>query len=79
MSLHSSGFVSLRLAALLSLVAVSSSTAWAQTIRVGPNIAVMDGSDRRPPVEPHLAIHPGNPRHLLGAAMTSVAEEETNT
>ena len=44
-------------------------TAPAQAIRAGDNVAVTPRLDQRPLVEPHLAIHPTNPRHLLGAAI----------
>jgi hypothetical protein len=43
----------------------------AQSIRVGENVPVAIGLERRPLFEPHLAIHPGNPNHLLGAAIVS--------
>ncbi|MFN2565693.1 MAG: hypothetical protein ABR499_11910, partial [Gemmatimonadaceae bacterium] len=41
----------------------------AQTIRVGSESPVSIGLTDRPLGEPMLAIHPANPRHLLGAAI----------
>jgi hypothetical protein len=46
-------------------------TLLAQTIRVGENLRVARGLERRPLVEPHLAVHPSNPNHLLGATIVS--------
>jgi hypothetical protein len=43
----------------------------AQSIRVGENVPVVIGLERQPLVEPHLAIHPTNPNHFLGAAIVS--------
>ena len=57
------------------ILVIGVATAQAQAIRVGENVAVTDGMDRRPPVEPHLAIHPTTSRHLLGAAITTVVAE----
>ncbi len=41
----------------------------AQSVRVTARAPVVLDLPGRPLGEPHLAIHPGNPRHLLGAAM----------
>ena len=54
---------------------IGATTGQAQVIRVGPNIPLSQGLEQRPPREPHLAIHPTNPRHLLGAAMIGVVTD----
>jgi hypothetical protein len=41
----------------------------AQTIRVGTPVVVASGTSERPLYEPHLAIDPVNPNHLLAAAI----------
>jgi hypothetical protein len=43
----------------------------AQAIRAGENVRVAYGQEQRPLVEPHLAAHPVNPNHLLGATIVS--------
>jgi hypothetical protein len=48
----------------------------AQQIVLGNATPVDAGLDGRPLVEPHLAVHPGNPEHLLAAVMVSVPAEE---
>lgn len=45
----------------------------AQAIRVGENVRVARGLEQRPLVEPHLVVHPADPRHLLGATIVSDA------
>lgn len=45
----------------------------AQTVRVGENVRVARGLERRPLVEPHLATHPVNPNLLLASAIVSDA------
>jgi hypothetical protein len=44
----------------------------AQEIRVGRSVAVTHESESRRPVEPYLSVHPANPLHMLGAAITAV-------
>jgi len=46
----------------------------AQAVRVGTPAAVARGLDDRPLVEPHLAVHPADPHHLLAAAIVGTAE-----
>lgn len=48
----------------------------AQEIVLSNSTHVNAGLDGNPLVEPHLAVHPGNPEHLLAAVMVSVPEEE---
>lgn len=38
-------------------------------VQVGANVLVSGDAAEMPHVEPHLAVDPGDPRHLLGAAM----------
>jgi hypothetical protein len=45
----------------------------AQEVTVGSNVRVTTGLEARPLVEPHLAIHPRDPRHLLGATIVGDA------
>jgi len=42
------------------------------TIQVGDSQALAGGPEQRRPIEAYLAMHPHDPAHLLGAAMTSV-------
>ncbi len=56
-------------------VVVGAASGQVQAIRVGPNLPLSQGLEQRPPREPHLAIHPTNPRHLLGAAMLGVVTD----
>jgi hypothetical protein len=46
-------------------------SAAAPTIQVGPNVYVSAGLEARPLTEPHLAAHPADPNHLLGATIVS--------
>ena len=61
------------IAAILVLI---SCTPRVPTIQIGASVTVTTASEKRPPVEAHLAIHPNDPQHLLGAAMTSVVAED---
>jgi hypothetical protein len=61
----------LSVAAVTSLAAVIPLAA--QGIYVGENVRVARGLERRPLVEPHLAVHPANPNHLLGVTIVSDA------
>lgn len=56
-------------------VAAATDSLGAQRIRVGPELPVAAGLEGRPLVEPHLAIHPANPEHLLAAVMITAATE----
>jgi hypothetical protein len=53
--------------ALLSLL-LAARAAGAQTIRVAPPTEIAHETEPRRFTEPHLAVHPANPRHLLAAA-----------
>jgi hypothetical protein len=44
-----------------------------QSIRVGEHVRVSVGLESRPLVEPHLAVHPSDPTHLLAATIVSDA------
>jgi BNR repeat protein len=59
----------MRTAALLALTALAAAGADAQTIRVAPPTEVARESDPHRFSEPHLAIHPANPDHLLAGVM----------
>jgi hypothetical protein len=50
-------------------------TLHAQEIRVAENVRVARGPETRPLVEPHLAVHPTNPNHLLAAAIVGDTAE----
>jgi hypothetical protein len=56
----------------LLLVGMFVSPLSSQAIHAGENVPVAIGLNDRPIGEPHLAVHPANPKHLLGAAMVSV-------
>jgi BNR repeat protein len=58
----------MRTAALLVLSLVAAGDVRAQTIRVGAVTEVARETDPRRFSEPHLAVHPANPRHLLATA-----------
>lgn len=51
----------------------SAASATTQSIRVGEHIRVSTGLESRPLVEPHLAVHPSDPSHLLAATIVSDA------
>ena len=55
-----------------ALSAVITAPAEAQTIRVAPAIEVARETDPRRWSEPHLAVHPAKPEHLLGAAWSAL-------
>ena len=61
------------LALLLALVV--GAPAAAQTIRVASRTVVAAETDPYRFAEPHLAIHPNDPKHLLGAAFVAWAQE----
>lgn len=63
--------------ALAALLGGTAAQISAQTIRISPDVVVTDTSFQRRPVEPHLAIHPTNPGHLLGAAITAAVAEDS--
>jgi hypothetical protein len=60
------------LAAAILATVQSVRTLDAQAVRVSENVPVTVGLGGRPLFEPHLAIHPAKPNHLLGAAIVSV-------
>jgi hypothetical protein len=55
-----------------ALSAVITAPAEVQTIRVAPAIEVARETDPRRWSEPHLAVHPAKPEHLLGAAWSAL-------
>jgi len=55
--------------AVVTVAALGAVTLSAQNIAVGENVRVAHGPETRPLVEPHLAVHPTNPNHLLAAAI----------
>lgn len=60
---------------LLTAVVLSAAiadTAAAPTVRVAPATEVARETDPRRWAEPHLAVHPANPEHLLGAAWSAL-------
>lgn len=72
-----------RLSLILSLCTVPTLHLWAvtlagQEVRVSePHVVPID-LEGRPLIEPHLAVHPSNPDHLLGAVMVSTTAQASN-
>jgi BNR repeat-like domain/BNR/Asp-box repeat len=62
----------LRLAIPLASIALS---AGAQTVHIAPISTVTEETEPRRFTEPHLAIHPANPNHLLAAAWSAPLSE----
>jgi hypothetical protein len=54
-------------ASLIGSLVLTGASAAAQTIRIAPATEVAREADPRRFTEPHLAIHPTDPRHLLAA------------
>src|SRR5882762_5222291 len=63
---------------LTILTAALAAPAAAQTIRVAPATVVAREAEPRRFAEPHLAIHPSNPAHLLGAAWSALTTADPN-
>jgi hypothetical protein len=61
--------------AAVAMAALGVVTLHAQEIRVAENVRVARGPETRPLVEPHLAVHPTNPNHLLAAAIVGDTAE----
>jgi hypothetical protein len=64
-----------RLVTGVILFAAWLAVAHAQTIRVGEIVTVTREAEPRRFTEPHLAIHPGNPNHLLATAWSAPLSE----